>query len=173
MPEERKHVVSRREPITVVVTGDDGEEISFKAREIPLWRARNDLANEVVHQYTAAMNGWLHTAQTTDESVVLQGDAFESLIDYDRLFLMGFGSYESYTPQEKTITPPPAELLQAFDRLDFTGMIAVLSAVLEVNGLEQQVYMIDRSKKGPSPSQDPVSTSDDDGQKMEFLHASG
>jgi hypothetical protein len=173
MAEERKHVVSRREPITTTVVQADGTEIAFKAHEIPRWRARNDLANEVVHQYTNAMNGWLHSVQVDNDEILLQGDAFEALIEYDKLFLMGYGSYDAYDPKDKQITPPPADLGEAFERLDFAGMIAVLNAALEINGLERQQYMLDRSKKDPDQQTLPTSLNDDAGQKMESSPASG
>lgn len=173
MAEERKHVVSRREPITTTVTLADGREVQFAAREIPRWRARNDFANEVVLQYTAAMNEWLHSVMTEDNEVLLQGQAFEAVIDYGRLFHLAYGNYEQYEPQNKTVIAPPPELAKAFEELDFDGMIAVLNAALEINGLERQQYMLDRSKKDLDQPMNPPSQSGDAGPKMESSPASG
>lgn len=170
---QEERVVSRRDPEITSAVLADGRTFAFKAYEIPRWRARNDFGNEVVQQYTKAMNEWVHSVQTEDESIILAAQAFEAVMDYDKLFLMGYGWYGDYTLDNKQITPPPADVLDAFEQLDFPTMIAVLVASLKVNGLEQQLYMLDRRSKGQSQPESLPKPSADAGQKMESSAVSG
>jgi hypothetical protein len=172
MAEEGTRVVSRRDPITTTVTLADGSTVKFEAREIPRWRGRNDLANAIIQQYAKAMNEWLHSTEI-DGEILLEGSAFEEIIEYDRLFHLAYGGYENYTKEKREVTPPPQELLDAFERLDYQGMLDVLVAALEVNGLERQAYMLDRSKKDQRSQETSVNSNDGAGQKMESLPVSG
>lgn len=171
MPEERTVVVSRREPVTTVVEMGD-EKLKFDAYEIPRWRGRNDLANELVKQYAKAMNEWLHTTEI-DGEVLLEGNAFEEIIDYDQLFILCYGSYNNYTKDSREVLPPDPALIEQFERLNQPAMVAVLSGALEVNGLERMAYMLDRSKKDLKTPAISESPSESDGPRMESLPASG
>lgn len=169
--DKRVRVVSRREPIiTVVDLGD--EKLEFVAHEIPRWRARNDFGNFIVQKYTEAMNSFVHVEPVGDD-FLLRGQLFEKALDYGSMFRWAYGSYDSYTDETPEPEPPSAELLAAFEKLDWDGAIAVLEAALEVNGLEGQQYMLDPRKSVPKAPVTLESLTGESGPKMESLAASG
>lgn len=151
MPEKR--IVSRREPIVVDVEGV-GE---FSARPLP-WRKRNDLGDLISAEYITALNKILGQAEPLAENEakgptqVKPISLIESGLDYTKYLELAF---------------PDTDKSQ-YEALDFEAVIAVLSASLEVNGLERLGFMIDPAKKGPETEPEPDAEATD-GVKIESL----
>lgn len=129
-----KRIVSRREPIVVDVEGV-GE---FSAHPLP-WRKRNDFGNLISEQYIASLNVILGQSKPAEEGQVQRISLIESGLDYIAYLELAF----------------PDMPKDDFEALDFDAVVTVLTAALEINGLDRMVFMIDPAKKGPETEPEP------------------
>ena len=136
---------SRPEPIITEVESVDSKMLRFEAVPLP-WRERNDFGDEMVQQHLTALNeGIQEIGEGKDAHLV--GKRMDAMIDYEKLFKMGY----------------PNGSTEDFQQLTFEQMMEVLSAALDVNLLESQRYMIDPNFNAPNrQNRDGGST---DGQK--------
>lgn len=148
--------VTRREPITVKVDVE-GQETTFLAHPLP-WKQRNDFGNLVLSEYSDAITRLLDKEEEDGVVKRLTPKLFESVMDYPKLFAVGFAGVQE----------------SDFEKLDFDQMLVVLGAALEVNGLERYSHMLDPDRvKDPATGVSEVEAPAEDGSKMESSTASG
>lgn len=130
MPERRQ--AQRREPIEVEIRGEVVE-----ARPLP-WFRRNDLGNEVIHQYAELLNSTLRTYTNPDtgapEVEMFLNDKLKDPIAILRL---------AY---------PHVEEFQGADiDLEYSEIYELLFAALEVNDLKHLREIVDPNFQTPTP----------------------
>lgn len=172
--EERR--ATRHEPITVSVTTIKDKLATFVAKPLP-WRKRNDFGDALIMQYTVGINGMARDLRDEEGNITgLESHLFESVIDYESLFMFGYSDWDVDDNGELVATEPPKEQMGAFRLLDFDGQLEVLEAALAVNSLERLSHLLDPDRKsGPAigESEAPIAAETDDGSKTELPTDSG
>lgn len=148
-----KRVVSRREPIVVSVEG----VADFAAHPLP-WRKRNDLGNLISEEYIRSLNDILGDAEPTAEGAPRQVgkiSLIESGMNYIAYLELAF----------------PDNSTDDYEALDFEAIVAVLSAALEINGLDRLLFMVNPAVKGPETEPEEAEQAAD-GARIESLPVS-
>jgi hypothetical protein len=173
----RERMATRREPITVTVDIGASKPVEFVAKPLP-WTKRNDVGDAVNLMYGAALTHELQATRDEEGNLTaLQGGLFEKGMDYRGLFVLGYSEYDVDDDGEVSVkAEPPKSLMGAFNRLEFDQMIEVLTAVLDVNGLDRIKHLLDPERKKAlliGESGPPISETTDAGEKQESVTASG
>jgi len=164
---------TRREPITVTVETTKGKTVQFVAKPIP-WRKRNDLGDALISMYAVGLNGMATEMRDADGNLVgLESHLFESGLDYETLFSLGYAEYDVNDAGEIVAQEIPSALMGSFRMLDFDAQVEVCEAALTANSLERLSHLLDPDRKKDLMIGESVEPLIEDGSKTELLTDSG